>query len=75
MTEINKLRRGETIKLCMANDERWCQVLLANENDEAILQEDYNGNEYYIRKSDGVVDVFRQKGKKTGYIGKAVIKT
>jgi len=80
MTEINELERGQTVKLIIENDqsEVWCEVLLSNEDGEAILREEYDTlRQYYIRESgfDHEIDVFEDKGNRTSPLGPGRIET
>jgi hypothetical protein len=78
MTQISELNRGETIKLKVEDEFAvWCTVLLANEDNEAIVQQEYDSYKgYYIRgKPNSKVDIFQEKQDRTEFIGQGSIET
>jgi hypothetical protein len=73
MTEITKLERGQTVKLIIENEasEIWCEVLLSNEDGEAILRGEYDDSQFYVRESglDHDIDVFKEVAGRTSFVG------
>jgi hypothetical protein len=79
MTDITELERGQTAKLIIENEasEIWCEVLLSNEDGEAILRGEYDDSQFYIRELDfdREIDVFKDIGTGTKLLGPGRIET